>query len=150
MNLADAIRQAATTNGQPLPTQPAAFETPDSTPSAWPAEASMPKQESIMPEPFNYESPSPQVAGGNVVRLELFLTAEQMSSLFRNVVANQHTVMTQREAAGYLRIPATTLEQMANDGEIPAFQIDGKWRFSRSGLDEWLAVQMQQREREAS
>lgn len=103
-----------------------------------------------MPESFHHEIVAPQVTTGNVVRLELFLSAEQMSSLFRNVVANQHTVMTQREAASYLRIPAATLDQMAQDGEIPAFQIDGKWRFSRSGLDEWLAVQMQQREKEAS
>jgi excisionase family DNA binding protein len=93
--------------------------------------------------------PSPAVAGGSVVRLELFLSPEQLSGLFRAVVGVQHTVMTLREAANYLRVPAGSLEQMAQDGQVPAFLIDGKWRFQRSGLDEWLSMRSHKKEAEA-
>ena len=101
-------------------------------------------EEARMPDP-----PSPAVANGGVVRLELFLSPEQLSGLFRAVVANQHTVMTLREAAKYLRIAPNHLAQMAQEGKIPALMIDGKWRFARSGVDEWLCLQGQVREMEA-
>jgi excisionase family DNA binding protein len=87
------------------------------------------------------EPPSPHVMTGSVVRLELFLSPEQLNGLFRAVVANQHSVMTLREAASFLRIPASRLEKMAQDGEIPALQIDGRWRFTRSAVDEWMTFQ---------
>ena len=37
------------------------------------------------------------------------------------------------------------LEQMANEGKVPALLIDGKWRFARTAVDEWLNLQGQQR-----
>lgn len=94
---------------------------------------------------------APTVPGtpGSVVRLELFLTPEQLSGLFRAVVANQHTVMTLREAASYLRVSASRLEEMAQEGDIPAFLIDGKWRFPRNSVDEWLTMQPFRKEMEA-
>jgi excisionase family DNA binding protein len=49
--------------------------------------------------------------------------------------------MTLREAASYLRIPASTLEQLAADGKIPALQLEGRWRFPKSGVDEWVMLQ---------
>ena len=95
------------------------------------------------------EAPSTMVFAGTVVRLELFLAPEQLSSLFKAVVSSQHTVMTLREAANFLRIPANALDQMAQDREIPAFQVDGKWRFSRATLEEWLTIRTAQTEQEA-
>ena len=94
---------------------------------------------------------APTVPGtpGSVVRLELFLTPEQLSGLFRAVVANQHSVMTLREAASYLRVSASRLEEMAQEGDIPAFLIDGKWRFPRNSVDEWLTMQPFRKEMEA-
>jgi excisionase family DNA binding protein len=173
MNLADAIRRAAHASGQSF-TQPhsAADATVDNTielhppaetEATTPAEFASPQtpeedfvnhpasafdivhaSETAMPEP-----PAPVVAGGSVVRLELFLAPEQLNSLFRAVVATQHSVMTLREAATFLRIPANKLEQMAHDREIPAFQLEGKWRFPRAAVDEWLTLRTTQRETEA-
>lgn len=80
-------------------------------------------------------------AHGSVVRLELYLSPEQMSSLFRHVLAGQHTLLTLREAANYLRIGPGSLELLAAQGSIPAFQVDGKWRFAKQGIDEWLQTQ---------
>jgi excisionase family DNA binding protein len=87
------------------------------------------------------EPPSLQIANGSVVRLELFLSPEQLSGLFRAVIANQHSVMTLREAAQYLRMSPAKLELMAQEGEIPGLQLDGRWRFTRSAVDEWMSLQ---------
>lgn len=147
MNLADAIRQAAQSSGSPLPSEQHTpkvelIETPATPVAAEPTESTMhhANEETRVPD-----APSPAVLGGGVVRLELFLSPEQLSGLFRAVVANQHTVMTLREAAQYLRISPSMLEGMANEGKVPALLIDGKWRFARTAVDEWLNLQGQQR-----
>jgi excisionase family DNA binding protein len=88
-----------------------------------------------MPESFG------GAATGNAVRFEIFLSPEQLSCLFRALVATKHSMMTLREAASYLRIPASTLEQLAADGKIPALQLEGRWRFPKSGVDEWVMLQ---------
>ena len=55
--------------------------------------------------------------------------------------------MTLREAAQFLRIPGANLEQLASDKLVPAFQVDGKWRFSKEvALDEWMNDQGRQRD----
>lgn len=84
------------------------------------------------------EFPHPTVANGNVVRLELFLTAEQMNGMLRAIMAGQHTVLTLREAAAYLRVNPSTLEKLAEDGEVPGVLLEGRWRFPKPNLDEWL------------
>jgi excisionase family DNA binding protein len=86
------------------------------------------------------EIPS-DLANGNLVRFEIFLSPEQLSCLFRALVATQHSMLTLREAAHYLRIPAHTLEQLATEGKIPALQLEGRWRFPKSGMDEWVMLQ---------
>jgi excisionase family DNA binding protein len=95
------------------------------------------------------QAPPAPVVAGNVVRLELFLSPEQLNSVFRAVVATQHSVMTLREAAAYLRVSPGTLETMAQEGQIPAFLIDGRWRFARNSVDEWLNMQSLHKEMEA-
>lgn len=146
MNLADAIRQAAQSSGSPLPSEQRTptievIEThAGPAPAATESTMEHANEETRLPDP-----PSPAVLGGGVVRLELFLSPEQLSGLFRAVVANQHTVMTLREAAQYLRISPSMLEQMANEGKVPALLIDGKWRFARTAVDEWFNLQGQQR-----
>lgn len=94
------------------------------------------------------EPPSGPVRTGNVVRLEMFLSPEQMTTLLKSVIGSQHSVMTIREAAAYLRVNSNALEQMAESGEIPAFQIEGRWRFQRSTVDEWLSIQSLRHERD--
>ena len=78
---------------------------------------------------------------GSVVRLEIFLSAEQLSGLFRAITAGQHSIMTLREAAAYLRVNPSSLQKLADDREVPGVVIDGKWRFPKSSLDDWLTLQ---------
>jgi excisionase family DNA binding protein len=80
----------------------------------------------------------PQVTHGNVVRLELFLSGEQMAAMLRALLAGQHSVLTLREAATYLRLNPGALQDLADQGEIPGVFIDGKWRFPKASLDEWM------------
>lgn len=136
MNFADALRQAKQQTGEKVLPEP----------------YSVPEAGALTVEPATIVDSSPEVAhepqapAGNVVRLELFLTPEQISSLFRAVVASQHSVMTLREAANHLRVPHQALEELAKSGEVPAFVVDGRWRFPRAGLDEWLGMQTSKKE----
>lgn len=83
------------------------------------------------------------------VKFELYLSPEQLTGLFKGVVTTQHSVMTLNEAARYLRIPSRKLKEMAQLGQIPAFLIDGKWRFARNSVEEWLAQRSFRKEMEA-
>lgn len=85
--------------------------------------------------------PGQGLGTGQVVRLELYLSPEQLKSLFAAIVGSQHTILTVREAATYLRVQPSVLEQMAEENQVPAVSIDGRWRFPKSGLDEWLILQ---------
>lgn len=140
MNLADAIRKAAQEGSIPTIQQvPNAFQPrlvdPDPNPSVTPNDPTANVAVGIAPE-----GPHPSVFGGNVVRIELFMTHEQTSNLLRAIMTGQHTVLTAAEAAHYLRIRPQTLARLADVGEIPAVDIDGKWRFLKSTLDEWLSA----------
>jgi excisionase family DNA binding protein len=127
MNLADAIRQAAQQSGAPAGQQP-----PDEMDAVLPIHQEI----SIVTVPVNPTQENATTS--NVVRLELVLNPEQLSSLLRAIVAGQHSVMTLREAAAYLRLPSNTVDQLATEGKLPALSIDGKWRFTHAALDEWI------------
>jgi excisionase family DNA binding protein len=86
---------------------------------------------------------------GNVVRLELFLTPEQANVLLRALVNSQHTLLTLTEASQFLRVRSATLARLAAEGHIPAAQIDGKWRFQRHELENWLAAGAERAQEEA-
>ncbi len=128
MNLADAIRKASERTAVPEP---------GPVPSLEDAElhsASVAGFDTVAP----VEAPHSAVLSGNVVRLELFLTPEQMSGMLKAILVGQHTVMTLREAAAYLRVNPSALEKLAEDGTIPAVRIEGRWRFPKPHLDEWM------------
>ena len=131
MNLADAIRRASHLVPKTDEENEAAEYQP---PFSAPTEA-LPNEDRDTLEGLNL-STGP---GPGLVRLELFLPPDQLHRLIRSVAATQHTVLTMREAAGHLRISTTRLEELAVAREIPAFQVDGKWRFSRARLEEWVA-----------
>lgn len=148
MNLADAIRKAVQGHqtGEPVPAPILNLETRwIEVPETEPSFVSQQVQEEPPMNPSNESLTDQPQAINTAVRLELFLTPEQLSTLFRAVAANQHTMLTLREAAGYLRVPVSSLEQLAQEGELPGFLIDGRWRFSKSAIDEWLTSQQQQR-----
>ncbi len=164
MNLADAIRQAAQRANED--TAPVAAATPsfiahDEPAAQAPAPApAQPIDEDETETDFLFEAvaaesteaphaPHAAVKAGNAVRIELFLSPEQMSTMLRSIISSQHTMMTLREAASYLRINASTLEEMAQTGEVPAIHIDGRWRFSRNVVDEWLTAKSFHQERQS-
>ena len=167
MNLADAIRQAATGAGfvssppAPSPTRASAKQAAakrEVVEAIRAAENSGSGSESghenvslTLEENFNdLTVTSPQTTPVALpVKFELYLSPEQLTNLFKGVVATQHSVMTLRETARYLRIPGRKLEEMAQLAQIPAFLIDGKWRFARNNVDEWLKQQSFRTEMEA-
>lgn len=151
MNFAEALRQAAVNRSLDTGVPAVANLSEAQISEIVDAEAKAVRQSPVEPlpspavdavtaQPISAPEP-PVVATGSVVRLELFLSPEQMTNLFRAVSATQHSMMTLREAATYLRVHANVLEQMAQDGEIPAFNIDGRWRFPKNGIDDWLSMQ---------
>ncbi len=151
MNLADAIRKASNkgvvdvqpvtlAHEQPFQTPTRKLEEPILKSNNSPTHVEMPVH---APEPLNAA-----VQGGNAVRLEIFLNGEQMAGMLKAIMAGQHSVLTVREAASYLRVSPKTIERLIEDGEIPAVEIDGRYRFPKSNLDDWLANQSAEHEEE--
>jgi len=64
----------------------------------------------------------------------------------QTIVAGSATVfeplLTSREAAALLRVHHKTLERKARGGQIPGYQIAGRWCFRASELDAWLKSQV--------
>jgi excisionase family DNA binding protein len=139
MNLADAIRRAAQTSGTPLGEPELAIEE-----TSYPAHAAYTEDRTQEPskakeQPMKQPQEAHEVPSGhNVVRLELVLNPEQLKGFFGAVIASQHSVLTLREAASYLRVSQSSLEKMADEGEVPGMSVDGKWRFTRQALEDWL------------
>lgn len=73
-----------------------------------------------------------------VVRFEIRLEAEDLSMVLRQVMARKHGVLTLREAAAFLRITPHALTELAEKNEVPAIMLDGRWRFPKTALNEWL------------
>jgi excisionase family DNA binding protein len=123
MNLADALRQASLRTDEPE----AKVEEPE-----------------LRIEEGGASAPPPSLGPGSptTVRLELHLSPEQLASLFRSVLAKGHTVMTLKEVSALLRVDTSTLERMAESRELPAFLVDGRWRFPRAGVEDWLAARL--------
>ena len=48
-------------------------------------------------------------------------------------------VMTAREVADLLRMPTSTVYELARKGVLPASQLGRTWRFQRPRLEEFLA-----------
>ncbi len=138
MNFAEALRKAHENHAPAIQEYEAPRHAPtysDPMPEPQPNLSFDPVPDQHIPE-----DPHPAV-NGSVVRLEIFLSAEQLSGLFRAIMAGQHSIMTLREAAAYLRVNASSLQKLADDGEVPGVVIDGKWRFPKGNLDDWLTLQ---------
>lgn len=52
-------------------------------------------------------------------------------------------ILTLDELAAYLKVGKRTLYGLAAKGKIPAFKVDGVWRFRRGEIDQWIADQTQ-------
>jgi excisionase family DNA binding protein len=123
MNLVDAIRKAAQ---QPRPSQT------EAPPVSQPPSGRQGADES---------EPTPDCQTVQTVRFEVQLTNQQLYDLLRWLARTLHPVMTLQEAAHYLRLRKSELETLAEQGAIPAFKVDGRWRFLKNALDEWMMVQ---------
>ncbi len=148
MNLADAIRKAAQglspEAGKTVPIPEVLLEASASPEPAAPERSAEPQPPAEPAPPADaFAQPvatadAKQIASGGAVRLELLLTPEQLANLLKNAVANHHSMMTLREAAAYLRLHSRKLQEMAESGEVPGVLIDGRWRFLKTKLDEWI------------
>lgn len=145
MNLADAIRRATQTSGVPFGAEEDrshATCTPFSEPEALAEDTTLAKEQHMKQAQEDTGIP----AGHNVVRLELVLNPEQLKGFFGAVIASQHSVLTLREAAGFLRVSQSSLEKMADEGDVPGMMVDGKWRFTRPALEDWLYANPKKKE----
>ncbi len=48
-------------------------------------------------------------------------------------------VMTVKELSEYLRVHPSTIYRLLKRREIPAFRIDGDWRFHLAAIEKWRA-----------
>jgi excisionase family DNA binding protein len=51
-------------------------------------------------------------------------------------------IFTLEEVAVYLKAGKKTVYRLAQQGKMPGFKLGGTWRFRRSELDRWIAVQI--------
>lgn len=45
--------------------------------------------------------------------------------------------MTVKEVSDYLRVHPSTIYRLLKRGEIPAFRINGDWRFHLTAIEKW-------------
>lgn len=138
MNFVDALRLAGTnqplvspgSQNQPQAAATAATNLPEAQISV--AQAGLTEEEEIHTTVFQEND------GTSVVRLELRLNAEQTYALVKTAMGYTHRYMTLREAASYLRLRPSVLTELAQQGSVPGFQIEGSWRFEKSAIDRWV------------
>lgn len=123
MNLVDAIRKAS--QGSPVSSAEQRLVSPSS--------GSEPAEQEVCA--------APETQMLQTVRFEVRLTNQQLHDLLGWLARAVHPVMTLQEAAHYLRLRKAELESLAEQGVIPAFKVDGRWRFLKNALDEWMLVQ---------
>ena len=61
-----------------------------------------------------------------------------------NSTRMEHTIMTVREVAEYLRLSEAKVYRLVNEGQLPVVRLGKTWRFRKDLLDEWLAEQSRQ------
>ncbi len=128
MNLVDAIRRASATQAVCEDTSPA-----DNT-----VLLHLPLNEEDSPvELTDNENPMSERAG-NFVRIELFLSPEQINGLLKDTVGAHRSIMTAKEVANLLRTTTHNVEKLANEGKLPGFLLEDSWRFHKSAMEDWL------------
>ena len=50
-------------------------------------------------------------------------------------------ILTAKDVCKYLKIPQSSLYQLARDNKIPAFRVGKHWRFKRVRVEEWVEHQ---------
>lgn len=55
--------------------------------------------------------------------------------------AVDNAIMTIGEVADHSKVTERTIYRLAGAKQIPAFKVDGSWRFSRADINEWIRFQ---------
>lgn len=119
MNLADAIRNAKIIAQEPtLPQIAPEKNTESNRNNTW-----------IEAEETN---------SNRFARIEFDLSTEELGRLFKFILEGQHSVFTLNEAAHYLRTCNKTVESLADSGELSGFRVNGKWRFTKQAIEDWM------------
>ena len=71
--------------------------------------------------------------------LPTLIPERESGSLAATHVLTRDEVMTAREVAGLLKMPVSTIYQLARRGELPASRLGRTWRFLRPRLEDLLA-----------
>ena len=50
-------------------------------------------------------------------------------------------IMTMKEVAEYLKLNEKTACRLTSEGKLPAFKVDGSWRFQKSEIYQWIKEQ---------
>ena len=58
--------------------------------------------------------------------------------------ADSREVMNLRQASQYLGVSSDTLYRYIGSGEVPAFKLGNRWKFSKAVLDRWMEKKMRQ------
>ncbi|GGC17302.1 helix-turn-helix domain-containing protein [Massilia buxea] len=58
-------------------------------------------------------------------------------------------ILTIKHVADYLKVTERTIYRLAAAKQIPAFKVGGSWRFRKADIDDWIATQSQDAERDA-
>ena len=122
MNLVDAIRKTSSHHHAPAVTETITAEAHDA--HAHHKEVSMSHSQ-------------------HFVRIELFLSPDQIQHLLKDSIGAQLTIMTSHEVAQLLRTTTKNVEHLAEEGKLPGFLLENAWRFNRETIDEWLAAHSQ-------
>jgi excisionase family DNA binding protein len=56
-----------------------------------------------------------------------------------NKITTNHAVLILAEAARFLRVKKAALQELAEEGRVPARKIGDEWRFFRGALETWLS-----------
>lgn len=60
------------------------------------------------------------------------------------MIVQEDGILDADEVAKMLKLNARTVKRLAGRGELPGFQIAGKWRFRRDAIEEHIKRQEQQ------
>lgn len=59
-------------------------------------------------------------------------------------------ILTLEEVAAYLKAGKSTVYRLAQQGAIPAFKLEGMWRFRREELDRWIAASIEKNQKQGT
>ena len=74
--------------------------------------------------------------------MEQYLVAALVSATFALEgmnVSEPDAVFTVTEVSEYLKLAESTIYRLAKERKLPCRKVGGAWRFSRKGIDDWLA-----------